>query len=168
VVGGALVAVGILLLLGRIFDVEAGSVWPLFVIVPGLVLLAIGLGTEGDGGRALTGAGGVVTGVGLVLLYCNLTGRWVAWSYLWALAFPTAIGAALWLHATIHDDPTEAVSARRTLTVGLILLLVFTAFFEGVLGIGGLVPEEARRLVLPVLVIVAGGLVLFSATRKRS
>jgi hypothetical protein len=72
--GGLLVLLGIAVLLGQALELDLGRVgWPLFVIVPGLGLLGLGLATLGRLGEVLATVGGVVTMAGLVLLVQNAT-----------------------------------------------------------------------------------------------
>jgi hypothetical protein len=64
--GGLLVLLGLVVLLGQAVDVEVGRVaWPVFVIVPGLGLLGLGLASAGRLGEVPATVGGVVTMAGL-------------------------------------------------------------------------------------------------------
>ena len=74
-----------------------GSGWTLFVIVPGVLLLASGLLTDRPAALGLTIAGSIVTTIGLLLLAMDQTDRWDAWAYAWAL-IPAAAGVGLVLH----------------------------------------------------------------------
>jgi hypothetical protein len=66
--GGLLVLLGLVVLGGQALDLEVGRVaWPVFVLVPGLGLLGLGLATSGRVGEVLAMVGGVVTMAGLVL-----------------------------------------------------------------------------------------------------
>jgi hypothetical protein len=87
--GGLLVLLGLVVLLGQALDLEVGRVaWPVFVIVPGLGLLGLGLASAGRLGEVLATVGGVVTMAGVVLGVQNATGSrpgpmpgpWCWWS----------------------------------------------------------------------------------------
>src|SRR5438105_12328491 len=56
--------------------------WPLFVIVPGLVLIGVGMTVSGLSGLCIPGA--IVTMVGVVLLLQNLFDLFATWTYAWA------------------------------------------------------------------------------------
>ena len=72
-----LIALGVLLLLGQLtgFGGMLGSLWPLFVMVPGLAFLYFAYtGDKKAAGLAVPGM--VITGTGLILFYQNITGHW--------------------------------------------------------------------------------------------
>ena len=55
VLGGILIALGVFFLLGELFDIRLGQwAWPFFVIIPGALMLATGLGLSEDSGVGLT------------------------------------------------------------------------------------------------------------------
>src|SRR5919109_2521187 len=92
--GIGFIVVGLALLAVQLLDIDVGEVgWPLFVIVPGVVLLVIGLLGRGAAGMAIGGC--VVTAVGLLLLYQNASDHWESWAYAWALVGPGAFGLGL-------------------------------------------------------------------------
>jgi hypothetical protein len=164
--GLLLVAAGLGLLLAQLYGIDIrldliGLGWPIFVIVPGLLLLVGGLLADDEPGIGLSIAGGIVTMVGLILAYQYMTGHWASWAYAWALVAPGAVGAAMVLWGLLHLHGKTIRGGLSTLGVGLILFLVFFGFFEGVLGIGG---ERGLaglgRTALPIALIVAGVLVI--------
>ena len=62
--GGLLVLLGLVVLLGQAVDLEVSRVaWPLFVLVPGLGLLGVGLAARGRSGELLATVGGLVAEV---------------------------------------------------------------------------------------------------------
>jgi hypothetical protein len=158
VIGLALVAVGVAAIAIREYDVNflphLGSWgWPLFVIVPGLVLLGASLVMQRPRGVAVAVAGAVVTIVGAILLYQSQTGHWESWAYAWAL-LPAAAGVALvgyGLYATDH----------RMWTVGVWLAgIAGAAFVFGAWFFEGLFAGDERFIDAgnwwPVAVIVLG------------
>ena len=78
VIGGALIVVGLIALAMTYADLDpgrwlGGSGWTLFVIVPGVLLLASGLLTDRPAALGLTIAGSIVITIGLLLLAMDQT-----------------------------------------------------------------------------------------------
>jgi hypothetical protein len=133
---------GLALLAAQLLDFDLGRYgWPVFVIVPGLVLLVIGLVGRGTGGMIIGGT--VVTSVGLVLLYQNTTDHWESWAYAWALVGPAAGGLGMALSGLRSGDATLMRNGTWQALGGLGVFVAGLIFFEGIIGISG------RRLALP-------------------
>ena len=63
VIGGILIAVGAIFLIGRQLNIDVGRTgWPVFVIVPGIVLFLLAFAVGGQGG-----SGGRIRGLDAVL-----------------------------------------------------------------------------------------------------
>jgi len=108
----------------RVFD------WPFYVIGVGLIFLLIAVAT-GVGGLAIPGS--INAGVGLILLYQNLTGDWASWAYLWVW-IPGLVGLGLFIGSLVTPDMRDA---RRTglnmfLISTAVTLLLWSAFQAGV------------------------------------
>ncbi len=165
VLGGLLIAVGLVFFVGQWLDIDWGAAtWPFYVIAPGLALLAFGL-TQRDG-SGLTVAGSIVTIVGLVLLYQNATDHWESWAYAWALVGPGGSGIGMLLYGTRSGNRKMARDGFWQVLTAIGLFVAGFIFFEGIIGISG------RRLplpdwVLPVGVIGLGVLVLIRAFTSR-
>ena len=160
--GGLLVLLGILVLAGQAVDVEVGEVgWPLFVLVPGLGLLGLGLATDGRVGEVLAMAGGVVTMAGLVLGVQNATDRFDTWAYAWTLVLVVGPGIGRWLVGVVGGRRDLTTSGGWLIAAGLAGFLVLAVVFEVVVGIGGRGHGPAGRYGLAALLILAG-LVLVS------
>ena len=154
--GGLLLLLGLLVLAGQALDLELGRVgWPLFVILPGLGLLGLGLTASGRPGEVLAMAGGVVTMVGLVLLVQNTTDRFETWAYAWTLLVVGA-GIGRWLVGVTRGRQDLASSGGWLIATGLAAFLGFAVLFEAVIGIGGRTPGGAGRYTLAALLILAG------------
>lgn len=140
-------------------------VWPLFVMVPGLLLFA-GAFLFGRGGGFLAIPGAIIVAAGALLLVTNTSGVWVAWSYLWPLLTPGAVGLGLFVYG-VHDG---LPGVRRTGAwlgmAGVVLFAVFGAFFELVLGISGPFGPQVARFVWPVALIVAGAWLIAMWSRR--
>ena len=151
VVGLALVGLGLLFLLQQFFDFDFfGTLWPLLVIGVGGLLFVSAL-AGGPGSAPLFVPASIVTMVGLILFTLNLTDRWEAWSYAWTLIL-VAVGVGLTLHGARSRNPELRRRGIQTIQTGLVLLLVFGAFFE--LVIFGSAREASWAG--PALLIVAG------------
>jgi hypothetical protein len=156
VLGGLLLLLGVLVLAGQALELELGGVgWPVFVIVPGLGLLGLGLGGQGRLGEVLAMAGGVVTMVGLVLLVQHTTDRFETWAYGWTLLVVGA-GIGRWLVGISHRRRDLAAGGGWLIAAGLGAFLVFVVLFEAVIGLGGRSPTGASRYTLAALLILAG------------
>jgi hypothetical protein len=165
VLGGVLIVVGAIALAGRAVSVDLFAVgWPLFVIVPGVLMFAAGVGIGGRAGVALAIPGGIVTMVGLVLAVQAATGLWATWAYAWALVAPGGVGLALVLYGLITRQPDLMRVGWPVLATGIGLFLVFGLFFEAVIGLSGsavtgLEPVLAAGLiVVGVVMLLAGSL----------
>jgi hypothetical protein len=164
VLGGLLVVVGVLALVGRGLGVDAFALgWPLFVIVPGLLLFSFAVMARGPAGAAVAIPAGVVTMAGIVLAVQNATDLWATWAYAWGLVAPGGVGIGLLAYGFVTGHRDSVRAGLPILAVGLGLFLGFGLFFEGVIGLNGsaIVGAEsllAGGLVVLGLVLLAGGL----------
>jgi hypothetical protein len=155
--GGLLVLLGLVVLLGQALDLELGRVaWPVFVIVPGLALLGMGLASAGRLGEVLAAVGGVVTTAGVVLGVQNATDRFETWAYAWTLVLLVGAGIGRWLVGVVRGRRELAASGAWLMAAGLGGFLVLAVFFEVVIGIGGRPVGSAGRYGLAALLIGAG------------
>jgi hypothetical protein len=156
IVGGVLIVLGLLFLLERAFDVQFGRFgWPLFVIVPGVLLLAASLAVGGREASGLAVAGAITTVTGLVLAFQNATGLWATWAYAWALVGPAATGLGLVFYGALRGFPDLVSAGIKALGTGLALFAGFGLFFEGIIGLSG-EPFLAGSELLPYLLIGLG------------
>jgi hypothetical protein len=160
VVGGVLILVGLLFLAERLFEFDLGTYgWPLFVIVPGVLLLFAGLAAPVREGVGLAIAGTITTTTGLVLAFQNATDSWSTWAYAWALVGPASAGLGMAFYGLVRGVPGVASEGLRVLGVGLALFVGFGLFFEGVIGLSG-EPFLIGSDYLPFALIAAGLVVL--------
>jgi len=123
----------ILILLGAFFlvkqfypDIFAFWDWPFIIIGLGvLFLLWAVIGTIG--GLAIPAM--ILTGIGGILYYQNVTGNWESWSYIWAL-IPGFVGVGILLSGLIDRKFKASLDGGLTMIViSTILFLIFgTAF----------------------------------------
>src|SRR3954447_1093257 len=162
VIGGAIVMFGFIGLVVTFADVDlshwlGGSGWTMLIVVPGLVLLAAGVLTNGSRALGLTIAGCVVTTIGSMLLAMDQLGRYDAWAYAWAL-IPAAVGLGLVVHGLRSRDRSFVTIGTRLAAVALGIFAVAGWFFETLFETG----EPPLHLAdgWPLLVIGIGAIVM--------
>lgn len=153
VVGLGLIGLGGLFILGQIFSVDFWNlIWPIFVMLPGLVFFAVMLiGSRNLAPFAIPGS--IITTTGLVLFYQNVTGHWESWAYIWALIAPTSVGVGLWLAGTRSENPSLREAGSTVTKIGLAIFTVSGLFFEVILGIGDTALSD---VFWPILLILIG------------
>ncbi|MCI0393675.1 MAG: hypothetical protein L0332_05400 [Chloroflexi bacterium] len=152
--GSALVIAGALFLLGNLFDIRVGHfIWPFFVMAPGAILLFLALVVEDPAGEPMAMVGSLITMVGLVLFYQNVTGHWESWSYAWALVAPTSIGLGQLFYGGLKNRPNLVQSGKNLVKVGVGIFLVGAFFFELIIGVSGF---GRGRLFWPLALIAFG------------
>ena len=169
IIGGTLIVLGVLFLAERAFGIQFGRFgWPLFVIVPGLLLMAASLAVGGREGSGMAVGGAITTVVGLVLAFQNATGLWATWAYAWALVGPGATGVGLIFYGLLKGHPDLVSNGIRSLGSGLALFAAFGLFFEGVIGLSG-EPFLVGSELLPIALIGLGVVLLgWSLVRGRA
>lgn len=137
-----LIALGLILLLPRIFPLRIHDLWTVIILVAGLAFFA---GFLADRSRAayLIPAG-VLTTIGGVFLYCSLEGWWNMRT-LWPI-FIAAPGVGFLLHYLFHPRDQGALDTALILLGTAVALLAF--FSEG-------------GLVLPLILVAMGVIFLF-------
>ena len=156
--GGALIVLGILFLLGQLFDFSLGYyLWPFYIIVPGVLLFALALKEQGSASEhPLMVIGSIVTMVGLILFYQNSSGHWESWAYAWALVGPTSIGLGQMLYGKLKGREELVQSGTHLATVGGVIFLAGLVFFELIIGLGnvGGIGWPAVLIILGVVLLL--------------
>ena len=154
-VGGTLlIAFGLLSLAGQLFRnvVNWSYLWPLTIVFFGcLFFVGMFLGGRQVSGLAVPGT--IVTGIGLMLLYQNITSQWESWAYSWTLIV-VLVGAGIYAMGAYARDEGQKHAGIRVLRIGLILFVVFGAFFEMIFSMDRSL--GFRGLLFPVLLILLG------------
>jgi hypothetical protein len=167
--GVVLVVVGLFYLIVQVAAVDLSTFgWPLFIIIPGLTLLIVGLISLGTGAAV---PGGILTMVGLVLAYQNSTGHWTSWAYAWPLVAPGGVGLGLFLQGLRERSSGMIRQGRSLMLIAALIFLVGFVFFESILNISGINDVPIVKAALPALFIVIGILLLARSiqnSRKRS
>jgi hypothetical protein len=128
VVGGAALALrqaGV-----DVFEVIGTGGWPVLVIIPGLVLLAMAVVPTPPRGVGFAIAGSIVTTVGGLLLYQSRSGDWDSWAYAWAL-IPLAAGLAMLGYGFLARVPGLVTAGLWTGGIAAVVLMIGAWFFEG-------------------------------------
>jgi hypothetical protein len=148
-VGGAiLIAFGLLSLAGQIFrSLDWGFLWPFIVIgIGALFFAAMFAGGKQSAGFAIPGS--IVGGIGLILFFQNITHHWESMSYFWTLII-MLVGAGIYIMGIYGEDANHKQSGLRVMKIGLILFVIFGAFFEVIF-------SSFSNILFPILLIVLG------------
>ena len=156
--GVVLVVVGIFYLFVQLVGIDLSSfAWPLFVIIPGLTLLILGLVSLGTGAAI---PGGILTMVGLVLAVQSSTGYWASWAYAWPLIAPGGVGLGLFLRGLRERNRGLIRQGRSLIFISALIFMVGFVFFESILNLSGINDQPVVKAALPALFIVIGILLL--------
>jgi hypothetical protein len=168
VLGIALVVIGGLALLGRALSIDIlGLGWPLFVLIPGIVLFAGGVAIGGRAGLGLAIPGGIVSMAGVVLSVQAATGLWATWAYAWALVAPGGVGLAFVVYGLLTGQADLARNGVPILLTGLGLFLAFGLFFEGLLHLSGAALPLAEPVLAAGLIVLGIAILLLGVTGRR-
>lgn len=154
IAGTILIVFGLLALAGQVFRaVDWGFLWPFAVIGFG-ALFFVAMFAGGKQAAAFAIPGSIIGGIGLVLLFQNITDRWESMSYFWTLII-MFVGTGIAIMGWYGGDENQKQSGWRVMKVGFILFIIFGAFFE-------MIFSSAGGLVFPVLLILLGGYLVLS------
>ena len=154
-VGGTLlIAFGMLSLANQFFrGFNWGFLWPFIVIGVGVLFFAaMFAGGKQTAGFAIPGT--IVGGVGLVLLFQNITHHWESMSYFWTLII-LFVGLGIYIMGAYTNDLGQKKSGASVMKVGLILFIIFGSFFEMIFSSFG-------NLIFPILLILLGAYLVLS------
>ena len=150
VIGLILILAGVLFLVLQAFPelaarIDLASQWPLIIVgVGALLILGALFGTP-----PLAVPGSILSGIGLLLTYQNMTGNWESWAFAWTL-IPGFVGIGIMLMGALDKDQREQIgNGFRLVLISLGLFVVFGGFFG------------AFGQYWPVLLIIGGVLLLF-------
>jgi hypothetical protein len=160
-VGVLLIVLGAAFLVMQQLDIKwQNADWPLYVIVPGAILLLAGLAIPHEAGMGLAIPGGMITTVGLLLAYQEHNDAWASWAYVWPLVLPGSVGASLTLFGILHRNRDILEAGLITAAAGLGIFIVFGLFFVDVIGIDRNHQPEILHQGLPYLSILLGLLIV--------
>ena len=156
-IGGTLLIIfGLFSLAGSIFRrVDWGFLWPFIIIGIGVLFFAaMFAGGKQTSGFAIPGS--IVGGIGLVLLYQNLANHWESMAYFWTFII-FFVGAGIYIMGWYGGDESQKKSGTGVMKVGLILFVIFGAFFE-------MIFSSFNNLLFPILLILLGAYLILSRT----
>jgi hypothetical protein len=148
-IGGALlISFGLLSLVSRIFtNLNWGILWPFLIIGLG-GLFFITMFALGKSGAPFAVPGSIVGGIGLVLLFQNITHHWESMSYFWTLIF-LFVGTGVYIMGWYGEDASQRKTGAGLIRAGIILFIIFGTFFE-------MMFSSFNGMIFPVLLIVLG------------
>jgi hypothetical protein len=160
--GALLVAFGLLALSGQLFrGIDFwGHFWPFIVIAFGTMFF-VGMFAGGKSTSGLAIPGSIISIIGLILLYQNLTGHWESWSYAWSVIV-IAVGLGIYIMGWYGGDAGQRRSGWSVMKIGLILFVIFGGFFEMIFSAGA--RFGLRQIFFPVALILVGLYLMLSRT----
>lgn len=132
--------------------------WPLIIVGVGVFLALIGL-AESEPALAIPST--IVGGIGLLLLYQNVTGDWGSWAYAWALV-PGFVGLGMLLAGLLGSRRSR--HWRGPMEVGAWMLAIsLIVFLANANWLGG----RAIGRFWPIGLVIIGAWVLLRPRRRR-
>ena len=154
-VGGSLLIIfGLLALAGQLFRNFNfwNTFWPFIVIGFGL-LFFVGMFAGGRSVSGLAIPGSIITTIGLMLFFQNVTNYWESWSYGWTVIL-MAVGLGIFIMGAWGQNASQRAAGLRVLRIGLIMFIIFGAFFELIFSAGA--PFGLRSIIFPAALILLG------------
>ncbi|GIK27778.1 MAG: hypothetical protein IT298_13070 [Chloroflexi bacterium] len=107
-----------------------GTLWPLFILIPGIVCLYLAFtGTSHDTVDMIF-PGMAITATGAILFFQSLFGHWESWTYIWAV-YPIVTGFAMrWRGERVSKFEHEITIGNNLMRYGTLGLIGAVAFFE--------------------------------------
>jgi hypothetical protein len=154
IAGTLLIVFGLMALAGQIFrTVDWGFLWP-FAIIGFGALFFVAMLAGGKGAAAFAIPGSIVSGIGLVLLFQNITRHWESMSYFWTLII-LFVGVGIYIMGVYGGDENQKRSGLRLIKVGAVMFVIFGAFFE-------MIFSSFSNVIFPLLLIVLGAYLVVS------
>ena len=154
-VGGSLLIIfGLLALAGQLFRNFNfwNTFWPFIIIGFGL-LFFVGMFAVGRSVSGLAIPGSIITTIGLMLFFQNVTNYWESWSYGWTVIL-MAVGLGIFIMGVWGQNASQRAAGLRVLRIGLIMFIIFGAFFELIFSAGA--PFGLRSIIFPAALILLG------------
>ena len=154
-IGGAiLIGIGLLSLVSRLYTgIDWGLLWPVAIIGFG-ALFFIAMFAVGKSGAAFAIPGTIITGIGLVVLFQNITRHWTTMSYIWTLII-IFVGLGIYIMGRYGEDANQRQAGARVMKIGTILFIIFGTIFETVF-------SSLNNIIFPILLILLGGYLVLS------
>lgn len=154
-IGGAiLIGIGLLSLVSRVFsDIDWWLLWP-FTLIGFGALFFIAMFATGKNGAAFAIPGTIISGIGLVILFQNITGHSQIMTYIWTLIV-FFVGLGIYLMGWYGEDANQRKSGAKVMKIGFILFVIFGTIFETVF-------SSLDNVIFPILLILLGGYLVLS------
>ncbi len=161
--GVILIAFGLLAMASQLFRGFNfwGTFWPLILIGVGIVFFA-GMFASGKSGGGLAIPGTIFGGIGLMMFIQNITGHWESWSYGWTVIV-MSVGLGIYIAGWYSSRERMRQAGTRVFTIGLILFVVFGAFFEMIFQ-----SSQLAQIAFPAALIILGGYLIVTRSRRLS
>jgi len=108
------------------------------------------------GGKSVSGLaipGSIISGIGLMMLFQNLTNHWESWSYGWTVIL-VLVGLGIFIMGLYTGDSHRRQEGMRVMKVGAILFILFGGFFELIFSASN--PYGIQKYIFPVLLLLLG------------
>jgi hypothetical protein len=96
----------------------------------------------------------IISGIGLVLLFQNITHHWESMSYFWTLIL-TFVGTGIYIMGVYGGDENQKRSGLRVMKIGLIMFVIFGAFFE-------MIFSSFSSILFPIVLIILGAYLILN------
>lgn len=154
VAGTLLIVFGLMALAGQFFRiVDWGFLWP-FAIIGFGALFFVAMFAGGKGTAAFAIPASIISGIGLILLFQNITHHWESMSYFWTLII-LFVGVGIYVMGWYGGDENQKQSGWRVMKTGFVLFIIFGAFFE-------MIFSSFSNIVFPMLLILLGAYLVVS------
>jgi drug/metabolite transporter (DMT)-like permease len=149
--GSLLILFGLLALLTQLFSGFDfwGTFWPFLIMGVGAMFF-VGMFAGGKSVAGLAIPGSIIMVVGLMLFIQNLTNHWESWSYSWTVIL-IAVGLGIYIMGLYAGSQSQRQSGVQVMKVGLVMFILFGAFFEMIFNSFGL-----SNMLFPVALILLG------------
>lgn len=155
VAGAVLVALGLLSLFGQLFrDFHFWNyLWPFTIIgIGGMFFIGMFAGGKSVAGLAIPGS--IISCIGLMMFFQNLTNHWESWAYGWTVIL-FSVGLGIFIMGLYTGDALRRQSGLRVMRIGAILFIIFGGFFEGLI-FSTFRGHGIQSYLFPALLIVLG------------
>ena len=132
--------------------------WPTSLVAIGAAIFLVGL-LVGAPGLAIPAA--IVSGIGGILVYQNITEDYTSWSFMWTL-IPGFVGVGNILAGLLNSNSHQARSGLNLIVTSAVMIVIFAAIFGRLTIMGAYGP--ALLLILVGVWILARGFI----NRRRS
>ncbi len=162
IAGSILIVFGLLALLSHFFsNFDFWSyVWPIIIIAFG-GLFFVGMLAGGPSVSGLAVPGSILSILGLMMLFQNLTHHWESWAYSWTIIL-VSVGLGVFIMGAHTNNEYRRRAGLRVMKVGAILFIIFGGFFEMLFSAFRL--NGLSQYVFPALLILLGLYLVVSRT----